>query len=91
MIRIGLTIQITTIASCVTRLHLLIFLAAAAWAQDPFELHETLPRGVWTFETHLNYVPSGTTFAGGLLLPTGNQAHVTFESICSVTSESALE
>ena len=72
--RTGLTIRITNIASC--WLALLIFLAHAAWAQDPFELHvyeyETLPRGVWTIETHLNYVPSGTTTADGLLLPTDN-------------------
>jgi hypothetical protein len=81
MMRTGLTIRITNIATC--RLALLIFLASAAWAQDPFELHvyeyETLPSGVWTIETHLNYVPSGTTSADGLLLPTDNQAHVTFE------------
>jgi hypothetical protein len=68
---------------CGTCFILLIVLACAAWAQDPFELHvyeyETLPPGVWTLETHLNYVPSGTTSAAGLLLPTDNQAHVTFE------------
>jgi hypothetical protein len=62
---------------------LLTVLACAAWAQDPFELHvyeyETLPRGVWTLETHLNYVPSGTKSADGALLPTDNQAHVTYE------------
>jgi hypothetical protein len=56
MMRTGLTIRITNIASC--RLALLIFLASAGWAQDPFELHvyeyETLPSGVWTIETHLN-------------------------------------
>jgi hypothetical protein len=81
MMRTGLTIRITNIASC--RLALLIFLASAAWAQDPFELHvyeyETLPSGVWTIETHWNYVPVGTKSADGLLLPTDNQAHVTFE------------
>lgn len=67
-------------ATCST---LLVVLACAASAQDPFELHvyeyETLPRGVWTIETHLNYVASGTTSPDGLLLPTDNQAHVTYE------------
>jgi hypothetical protein len=81
MMRTGLSIRITNIASC--RLYLLIILAFSAWAQDPFELHvyesEALPPGVWTIETHLNYVPSGTTTAAGSLLPTDNQAHVTLE------------
>jgi hypothetical protein len=79
--RTGLNIRITNIASC--RLELLILLASAAWAQDPFELHvyeyETLPPGVWTLETHMNYVPSGTTAPAGALLPTDNQAHITLE------------
>ncbi len=39
MMRIGLIIQITNIASRAPGCTLLIFLAAAAYAQDPFELH----------------------------------------------------
>ena len=35
-----------------------------ALAQDPFEIqvyeYETVPRGMWNLETHINYVSRGT-------------------------------
>lgn len=55
----------------------------AALAQDPFEIHvyeyETLRPGQFTFETHLNYIGSGTHRAEPPLAPANNQFHMTFE------------
>jgi hypothetical protein len=77
----------------------LLLLAATATcrraaAQDPFELHvyeyETLRPRVWTLETHVNYVASGTkTFDGGIA-PTNNQLHVTYELTRGVTEDLAI-
>jgi hypothetical protein len=44
-------------------IRLLFLCAAAACAQDPFEIHvyeyEPLPRGAYTYEAHLNYASKG--------------------------------
>lgn len=51
---------------CRAAVVLFIFLTAAseARAQDPFEIqvyeYETVPKGMWNLETHINYVGRGT-------------------------------
>ena len=46
----------------------LVFAPSAA-AQDPFEIQvyewETVPKGRWNLETHLNFVGNGTKHPGG--------------------------
>lgn len=58
-------------------------------AQDPFEIHvyeyETLRPGDFTFETHLNYVGSGTRFSEGTVAPFHDQFHATFELTTGLT------
>jgi hypothetical protein len=55
----------------------------AAHAQDPFEIHvyeyETLRRGGFTFETHLNHIGKGTRTSDGLAAPSQDQFHMAFE------------
>jgi len=64
-------------------------LAAPADAQDPFEIqvyeYETVPRGKWNLETHLNYIGRGTRRAEGPVAPSHNQFHLTFELTRGVT------
>ena len=52
-------------------------------AQDSFEIqvyeYDTVPKGMWNLETHLNYVGSGSKSFDGTVAPTNNQAHFTFE------------
>jgi hypothetical protein len=52
-------------------------------AQDPFEIqvyeYETVPRGRWNLETHLNYVARGVREYEGPVAPTQGQTHLTFE------------
>jgi hypothetical protein len=54
-----------------------------AHAQDPFEIHvyeyETLRRGEFTFETHLNFVGDGSKKFDGTVAPFQDQFHMTFE------------
>src|SRR5260370_26867123 len=60
-------------------------LAAAACAQDPFEIHvyeyETLKRGQFTYEAHLNYVGKGTL---------RDQFHLTNELTAGLTDNISL-
>ena len=57
--------------------------AAAAHAQDPFEIqvyeYDTVKRGMWNLETHLNYIGKGTKEFEGTVAPTNNQFHMTYE------------
>lgn len=57
--------------------------AAAAWAQDPFEIHvydyESLKPGQFTIEQHLNYWAIGSRTPDGPLAPTNDQLHMTYE------------
>jgi len=62
---------------------LLFLCAAAAAAQDPFEIHiyeyEPLPLRSFTYESHLNYVLKGTRIFDGPVAPMRNQLHFTSE------------
>jgi len=63
----------------------------AAHAQDPFEIqvyeYETVPKGRWNLETHLNYVGVGTKTFEGPVAPTNNQFRLTFELTRGITNE----
>jgi hypothetical protein len=68
--------------------------AGLAHAQDPFEIHvyeyETLHRGQFTFETHLNYVGKGTRTFEGPVAPFQDQLHMTFELTAGLTDYASL-
>jgi hypothetical protein len=68
--------------------------AFPSFAQDPFEIHvyeyETLKRGDFTFETHLNYVGSGTRFYQGTVAPFNDQFHTTFELTAGLTGYASI-
>ena len=61
----------------------------AAHAQDPFEIqvyeYETVPKGMWNLETHVNYVGQGTKSFEGAVAPTNNQFHLTYELTRGIT------
>ena len=63
-------------------------------AQDPFEIqvyeYETVPRGGWNLETHVNYVSKGTTGYEGPMAPTEGQFHTTFELTRGITDNFEL-
>ena len=69
---------------------LLGLLAAALYGQDSFEIqvyeYETVPKGMWNLETHLNYIAKGTTAPEGTTAPTNNQIHLTYELTAGVTN-----
>ena len=72
-------------------------LLAAAFplrAQDPFEIqvyeYETVPKGKWNLETHVNYVSKGTTTWEGPMAPTEGQFHTTFELTRGITDNFEL-
>ena len=62
---------------------------ATARAQDPFEIqiyeYETVPKGMWNLETHVNYVGRGTREFEGPVAPTHEQFHLTFELTHGIT------
>ncbi len=62
----------------------------SVFAQDPFEIqiyeYETVPRGMWNLETHVNYVGRGTREFEGPVAPTQEQFHVTFELTHGITN-----
>lgn len=64
------------------------------WAQDPFEIHvyeyETLKRGQFALEQHLNYVGIGSKTAEGPLAPTNDQIHLTHELTAGVTDQFSM-
>ncbi len=68
-----------------------VALTGVAHAQDPFEIqvyeYETVPRGMWNLETHLNYIARGTHEAEGTVAATNHQTHLTFELTRGITPE----
>lgn len=66
-------------------------LAAAADAQDPFEIHvyefETLKSGGFTLEQHANYWAEGSKTFEGTVAPTNDQFHMTYELTGGVTDQ----
>jgi len=76
------------------KLYVCALLSFVAKAQDPFEIHvyeyETLHRGQFTFETHLNYVGAGTNAFDGPVAPFQDQFHMTFELTGGVTDWASL-
>ena len=67
----------------------LLLAASGLRAQDAFEIqvyeYETVPRGMWNLETHLNYIGRGTKAFEGPVAPTNNQLHMTYELTRGVT------
>lgn len=67
---------------------------ALAHAQDPFEIHvyeyETLRRGEFTFETHLNYIGKGIRTSDGPVAPFQDQFHMTFELTAGLTDYASI-
>jgi hypothetical protein len=68
----------------------LVFVAGSPLAaQDPFEiqvyLYQTVPKGFWNLETHLNHVARGERSAAGTVAPSHNQTHLTFELTRGIT------
>src|SRR5260370_26540226 len=72
----------------------LLCCASTVWAQDPFEIHiyeyETLLRGEYSFEAHLNFVTQGNALRDGTLLPTKHQTHLTLEPTIGLSETFAL-
>jgi hypothetical protein len=68
--------------------------ATAAQAQDPFEIHvyeyETLRRGEFTFEAHLNYAGRGTKTFEGPVAPFQDQFHMTLEMTAGLADNVSL-
>src|SRR5216684_858473 len=68
--------------------------ARLAHAQDPFEIHvyeyETLHRGQFTLEGHLNYVGKGTKTFEGPVAPFHDQFHMTLELTAGLTDWASL-
>ncbi len=62
---------------------LLIALSVAARGQDAFEIqiyeYETVPKGMWNLETHINFTVRGTRTPDGPVAPTHHQFHLTYE------------
>ncbi|MGA7991990.1 MAG: hypothetical protein WCC53_11195 [Thermoanaerobaculia bacterium] len=71
-----------------------LFGAPPLRAQDPFEIqvyeYETVPKGKWNLETHVNYVSKGTTGYEGPMAPTEGQFHTTFELTRGITENFEL-
>ena len=67
---------------------------ACAIAQDTFEIqvyeYETVPKGMWNLETHLNFVQHGTREYEGLVAPTEHQTHLTYELTHGITNNFEL-
>jgi len=63
-------------------------------AQDPFEIHvyeyETLRRGDFSFETHLNYDGIGTKSFAGPVAPFQDQLHLTFELTAGLAQAASI-
>jgi hypothetical protein len=73
---------------------LLIIFGGIGRAQDPFEIHiyeyETLARGRYTLEAHLNFVGIGSKNSEGPVAPTNNQFHMTYELTAGITDQTSL-
>jgi len=72
----------------------LLFLVVTTRAQDPFEIqiyeYETVPKGKWNLETHINFVGRGTKFFEGPVAPANHQFHLTFELTRGITEHFEL-
>lgn len=72
----------------------LLVCAAAACAQDPFEIHvyeyDPMPLGSFSYEAHLNYILDGTTAFNGSVAPTQHQFHFTSELTAGLSDSFAL-
>ena len=72
----------------------LLVLPGEGLAQDPFEIHvyeyETLKRGRFTLEAHLNYVGIGSKKPDGTLAAQNDQFHMTYELTAAVTRQSSV-
>jgi hypothetical protein len=70
-------------------LAVLALIALTVQAQDPFEIqiyeYETVPKGMWNLETHINYIGKGTKSFEGPVAPTNNQFHLTYELTRGIT------
>jgi hypothetical protein len=64
--------------------------ASLAAAQDPFEIqvyeYETVPRGRWDLETHVNYTARGIRAFEAGVAPSEGQTHLTFELTRGITT-----
>ena len=72
------------------RILALVLLTVAYLAgQDTFEIqvyeYDTVPKGMWNLETHLNFVQSGVREYEGLVAPTHHQTHLTYELTHGIT------
>ena len=69
---------------------LLLFITINANAQDPFEVqvyeYETVPKGMWNLETHINFVGRGSKMFEGKVAPTQHQFHLTYELTHGITN-----
>lgn len=65
-----------------------------ALAQDNFEIQvyewETVPKGRWNLETHLNFVAKGTKEWDGPVAPNNQQTHLTYELTHGITEHFEL-
>jgi hypothetical protein len=64
-------------------------IATSASAQDPFEIqvyeYQTVPKGRWNLETHINYAAKGPALFEGAAAPMNNHFHLTFELTRGIT------
>lgn len=76
------------------KLLLVIGVAAALPAQDPFEIqvyeYKTVPKRMFNLETHLNYLGRGSKTFEGTAAPTNNQLHMTYELTHGITDNFEL-
>jgi hypothetical protein len=58
-------------------------------AQDPFEIqvyeYETVPKGMWSLETHTNFTFQGSKDTNGTVAASNNQFHLTYELTRGIT------
>jgi hypothetical protein len=75
--------QLIALVLCVT-------IGAGARAQDAFEIqvyeYETVPRGRWDLETHVNYTAHGIRDFQNGVAPSQSQTHLTFELTRGITN-----
>lgn len=76
------------------RIAVLLLCAAAACAQDPFEIHvyeyDPMPLGTFSYETHVNYVVDGATEYSRSVAPSRHQLHYTTELTAGLGDSLAL-
>ena len=75
--------------ACRGAVFLLLGFVSLIRAQDTFEIqvyeYDTVPKGMWNLETHINYVGQGTKTYEGTVAPTNNQFHLTYELTRGIT------